>query len=125
MFKRIKFTTLMFALLATLSSCATAQSGSPADGTWDFTMSSPFGAVNATVTMSTSGGELSGSFDLGEGRTWPIEEGTVSGNEISFRIDRDGSPLVYTMTAVIDGDSANGSARAMAMEVPWSMTRRS
>lgn len=116
---------LLLIILAVLTSCATAPATSPADGIWDFTMSSPFGAVNATVTMAADGDSLTGTFDLGDGRTWPIEAGVVNGGEISFRIDRDGSPMVYEMTASIEGDTAAGTASAMGAEVPWSMTRRS
>jgi len=115
---------LVFVLLAALSSCTTAPSVSPVDGDWDFTMSSPFGAVNAVVTMTTDSGALSGTFDLGNGRTWPMEDGVSTGEEVSFRIDRDGSPMVYDMNATISGDTVSGTASAMGTEVPWSMTRR-
>ena len=87
-------------------------------------MSSPFGALTATVIMTAEGDILTGSFDLGGGRTWPIEEGVAEGNEISFRLDRDGSPMVYDMSATVEGDSITGSASAMGTEVPWAMTRR-
>lgn len=115
---------VILALFATLSACTTSPSTSAIDGTWDFTMSSPFGAVSATVTMVVDGGTLNGSFDLGTGRTWQIEEGVVNGDEISFRIDRDGSSMIYDMTATVDGDSVTGAAAAMGAEVPWTMTRR-
>tara|TARA_B110000914_G_scaffold201382_1_gene193600 strand:+ start:113 stop:379 length:267 start_codon:yes stop_codon:yes gene_type:complete len=88
-------------------------------------MSSPFGALNATVIMAAESGTLIGSFDLGDGRIWPIEDGMADGNEISFRLDRDGSPMVYDMSATVEGDSVNGSASAMGTEVPWTMTRGS
>jgi|TARA_B110000305_G_scaffold83129_1_gene93553 hypothetical protein len=94
------------------------------DGSWDFTMSSPFGALTATVIMAADGETLTGSFDLGDGRIWPIEGGVADGDEISFRLDRDGSPMVYAMSATVEGDSVNGSASAMGTEVPWEMTRR-
>jgi hypothetical protein len=112
-------------ILILLTSCSTNASLSPADGTWDFSMSSPFGALTATVIMTAEGDTLTGSFDLGSGRTWPIDEGVADGNEISFRLDRDGSPMVYDMSATVDGDSIIGNASAMGTEVPWEMTRRS
>jgi hypothetical protein len=112
-------------ILILLTSCSTNASLSPADGTWDFSMSSPFGALTATVIMTAEGDTLTGSFDLGDGRTWPIDEGVADGNEISFRLDRDGSPMVYDMSATVDGDSIIGNASAMGTEVPWKMTRRS
>ena len=114
---------LVSTLLIFLSSCATNPSSSVADGTWDFTMSSPFGALTATVIMTAQGDTLTGSFDLGDGRTWPIDEGVAEGNEISLRLDRDGSPMAYGMLATIEGDSISGNA--MGTEAPWTMTRRS
>jgi len=120
------FLSLLFSLL-TLSSCATVTSStasSTADGIWDFTMSSPFGAVNAVVTLDTSGDTLSGTFDLGNGRLWAIEEGVASTSEVTFRIDRDGSPMVYDMSGTVNGRTIIGVARAMGAEAPWSMTRR-
>ncbi|HAT58469.1 MAG TPA: hypothetical protein DCS79_06660 [Gammaproteobacteria bacterium] len=120
------FLSLLFSLL-TLSSCATVTSStasSTADGIWDFTMSSPFGAVNAVVTLDTSGDTLSGTFDLGNGRLWAIEEGVASTSEVTFRIDRDGSPMVYDMSGTVNGRTIVGVARAMGAEAPWSMTRR-
>jgi len=116
---------LLLTLLATLASCAAGPAASPVDGTWSFDMNSPMGEVSATVMMTTNGDTLTGSFDLGDGRTWAIEDGIANGNEISFKIDRDGSPMVYDMAATIDGDSAAGVASAMGMEVPWTMTRGS
>jgi len=120
------FLSLLFSLL-TLSSCATVTSStasSTADGIWDFTMSSPFGAVNAVVTLDTSGDTLSGTFDLGNGRLWAIEEGVASTSEVTFKIDRDGSPMVYDMSGTVNGRTIVGVARAMGAEAPWSMTRR-
>lgn len=122
---RNSYSALFFSIiLISLTSCATNASSSPTDGTWDFTMSSPFGALTATVIMTAEGDILTGSFDLGGGRTWPIDGGVAEGKEISFRLDRDGSPMVYDMSATVEGDSIIGSASAMGTEVPWTMTRR-
>ena len=114
---------LVSTLLILLSSCATNPSSCVADETWDFTMSSPFAALTATVIMAAQGDTLTGSFDLGDGRTWPIDEDLAEGNEISLRLDRDGSPMAYGMSATIEGDSISGNA--MGTEAPWTMTRRS
>ena len=120
------FLSLLFPL-STLTACAigtTSTASLTADGIWDFTMSSPFGAVNAVVTLDTSGDVLIGTFDLGNGRLWPIEEGVASPNEITFKIDRDGSPMVYEMSGTVNGATIDGIARAMGAEAPWSMTRK-
>ena len=114
---------LFILLIIVLAACSSNQDRSVIDGKWDFSMTSPFGVVTASVTTIGTGEKLSGSFDLGNGRVWQIENGTVAEESISFSIDRDGSPMVYEMSAVIDGDVATGVARAMGAEAPWSMTR--
>ena len=114
---------LFFTSITIFTSCSSKQNRSDIDGKWDFSMTSPFGVVTASVITIREGEKLSGSFDLGNGRVWEIENGAVAEQSISFRIDRDGSPMVYEMSAVIDGDVATGVARAMGAEAPWSMTR--
>lgn len=127
---RQRFQALFLSLLFPLSTLTACAIGTPAtasltaDGIWDFTMSSPFGTVNAVVTLDTSGDVLIGTFDLGNGRLWPIEEGVASPNEITFKIDRDGSPMVYEMSGTVNGATIVGIARAMGAEAPWSMTRK-
>ena len=109
-------------LITFASSVIWAQS--QVDGTWDFSMSSPFGAlVSAKVTMQIEGATLAGEFDMGGGRKWPIEEGTVQGNEIAFKINRDGASMTYVMNATVDGNSIKGTANAMGSVVDWSMSK--
>lgn len=93
------------------------------DGNWDFSMTSPMGTVNAKVSMKTEGDSLTGEFDLGGGRTWPIEEGKVDGQNISFKINRDGASMTYVMSAVVSGDQFSGIAAAMGTTADWSMKR--
>jgi hypothetical protein len=113
-------------LALTLATTTSLQAQSPADGTWDFTMASPFGSVDATVTMKADGDKLSGEFDLGGGRKLTIEEGSIQGNTISFRLTREGAmSMIYEMSADIEGNSISGTAAAMGTTAPWSMSRGS
>lgn len=41
-----------------------------------------------------------------------------------FRLTRDGSPMVYEMSGVVEGGSVSGVAKAMGMEAPWAMTKK-
>jgi hypothetical protein len=116
---------LALVAVATLVSCASSGgTSSAANGVWDFKMISPFGELAANVSMRADGGQLSGSFDLGGGRVWPIENGTIADNQLNFRLTRDGSPMVYEMSGTVDGASVSGMAKAMGMESPWAMTKR-
>lgn len=96
---------------------------SPADGVWSFAMSSQMGSVDATVTIETDGPALTGVFDVGNGRTWEMEEGRVDGDNISFKINRDGASMTYVMSGNVDGDIINGTASALGTVVDWSMRR--
>ncbi|MCG8415357.1 MAG: hypothetical protein MI746_14155 [Pseudomonadales bacterium] len=114
-----RFTTAMILGLCT----ASAYADSAADGVWNFAMSSQMGSVSATVIMKIDGDQLTGEFDLGNGRKWAIEDGSVDGDKISFNINRDGASMTYVMSATIDGDTVSGTASALGSVVPWSMTR--
>ena len=114
---------LIAAALFIYASASSAESA--ADGEWNFHMSSQMGTVNAIVTMYADAGTLTGEFDLGNGRKWAIEEGTIEGSQIKFNINRDGASMTYVMAATIEGDQVNGTASAWGSTVPWTMSRGS
>ena len=103
-----------------------AAAQSPADGKWAFEMNSPMGAVSAQVTLKADGETLTGNFDLGGGRTWPVEQGTIKGDQIAFIVNRDrpsGGSMTYEMKGTVKGDTITGSAAAMGTTVEWTMAR--
>jgi hypothetical protein len=59
---------------------------------------------------------------MGGGRKWPIEAGTIEGNQISFEIDRDGA-MTYVMSASANGNTITGTAMAMGSIAEWSMSK--
>jgi hypothetical protein len=115
-------------LTALMLACLVAMVGaeSPADGKWTFTMSSPMGNVDATAQLKAEGEKLTGAFDLGGGRVWAVEDGTIKGNEIAFVLKRDrpsGGSMTYDMKGTIKGEAIAGTATAMGSTVEWSMAR--
>ena len=118
--------TVRLLALLTLTLLATPLWAQPTiDGDWHFTMETPFfGDVAADVTLVAEGNTLTGQFDLGNGRIWPIEEGTVAGSAISFNITRDNRNLLYRMTGEVNGDVINGLAVSMGISIAWRMTRQ-
>lgn len=111
------FVALFLALPSTLS----AQNS--VDGLWDFVMTGPAGEVTAVVDLFSDGTDLIGQFDLGDGRIWPISNGTVNGNTISFDLVRGGSDVTYQMSGTVQGDQVSGKASAMGTTADWSMKR--
>lgn len=114
----------LFVAAATAALAAAADS--PADGTWKFSMSSPMGAVDASVRLKGDGETLTGAFVMGSDRVWDIEQGTIKGNAISFVVNRDrpmGGTMPYAMQGTINGDTITGTASAMGQSLDWTMTR--
>jgi hypothetical protein len=111
----------LITVLFTLPSPLLAQDS--ADGLWDFVMNGPAGQVTAVVDLVVDGSTVIGQFDLGDGRVWPISNGTVNGNTISFDLVRGDSGVSYQMSATIQGDEATGTATAMGTTSEWTMTR--
>ena len=81
-----------------------------ADGTWQLTMNTPMGERRSTLTLSTSGGTLTGKQEA-EGNTTEIAAGTVNGNEVSWQVSiTNPMPLTLTFNGTLDGDSMSGTA---------------
>lgn len=114
---------IIFAFIVLTFAYGTASAQSEVSGSWTFSMDSPNGSVGADVTLVAAGESLTGEFDMGGGRKWPIEEGTISGGKIAFKINRDGSSMTYVMTGTVEGNAIAGIASAMGTEIEWSMSK--
>ena len=112
---------LLLASLVLVASALVSAQSTP-DGAWTFTMTSPMGSVDAAVVMKTEGGTLTGTFEVG-GRVWPIEQGTIKGDEIAFSLNRPGASITYEMKGTIAADAVTGQAMAMGATVGWTMAR--
>jgi hypothetical protein len=95
-----------------------------ADGTWNLTMETPMGERRSTLTLSTAGGTLSGKQEA-EGNTTDIAEGTVNGNDVSWKVSiTNPMPLTLTFSGTVDGNSLTGSAdTGMFGSFPFQGTR--
>lgn len=95
-----------------------------ADGTWNVTLNSPMGAQQATMTLSTEGGSLSGSMSGPQG-TQEFAGGTVDGDNLAWTIDMtQPMPMKLEVKAAVDGDSISGNVKLGAFgEATFSGTR--
>jgi hypothetical protein len=95
-----------------------------ADGTWNLTMETPMGERRSTLTLSTAGGKLTGKQEA-EGNTTDIAEGTVNGNDVSWKVSiTNPMPLTLTFSGTVDGNSLTGSAdTGMFGSFPFQGTR--
>jgi hypothetical protein len=95
-----------------------------ADGTWNLTMDTPMGERRSTLTLSTSGGTLTGKQEA-EGNTTDIAEGTANGNDVSWKVAiTNPMPLTLTFSGTVDGNNLTGTAdTGMFGSFPFQGTR--
>ncbi|MBR0690535.1 hypothetical protein JQ612_08005 [Bradyrhizobium manausense] len=78
------------------------------DGNWNLTMTTPMGERQATLSVKAAGGTLTGTQGA-EGNTAEIFEGTVSGDNVSWKVSiTNPMPLTLEFTGTVAGDSING-----------------
>jgi hypothetical protein len=80
-----------------------------ADGTWNISVTTPMGAQQSTLVLSTNGASLEGTATGPQG-TVPIEEGKVDGDNLSWSITAQQMAMKISFTATINGDSISGQA---------------
>ncbi|HXY99933.1 MAG TPA: hypothetical protein VEI03_08015 [Stellaceae bacterium] len=81
------------------------------DGKWKIAMETPMGTRNATLTLSSAGGALTGSMS-GDAGSIDIYDGKASGDQVSFKVDiTQPMPLTLDFTATIAGDSLSGTVK--------------
>ncbi len=82
-----------------------------ADGDWNVTINTPMGAQNGVLTLTESGGDLSGTFAGPQG-SQEFDGGTVDGNSLSWNIKvTQPMPMDLDFAAEIDGDNISGSVK--------------
>ena len=93
------------------------------DGTWNITVNSPMGAQASTLTLASSGDTLTGKMEGPQG-TVDLENGKVSGNDVSWDITAAQLAMTINFKGTVDGDSIKGSASLGAFgEAPFEGTR--
>lgn len=90
------------------------------DGVWTIGFQTPRGHREVDLTLSASGGVLTGDFDGA-----PLNDGTVDGDQITFSAQL-AKPFRVKIkaTAQIAGDTISGKAKAAVMTIPFRGTRR-
>ena len=82
-----------------------------ADGSWNCTINSPMGAQEATMTLVTDGGSLSGTMAGAQG-TQEFTGGTVEGNNLQWKVEMTSPmPMTLEISASVDGDSITGNVK--------------
>jgi hypothetical protein len=78
------------------------------DGNWNITMSTPMGDRNATLSLKSAGGALTGTQGA-EGNSAEIFDGKVNGDEVSWKVSiTNPMPLTLEFTGKVSGDAISG-----------------
>ncbi len=82
-----------------------------ADGTWSCSTSSPLGTQAMTLTLTTSGNDLSGKLDGPQG-SLEFTGGSVDGDNLAWTVSVE-QPMKMDIetTATIDGDTITGESK--------------
>lgn len=81
--------------------------GAGIDGKWTVTTQGRNGDQTQTLMLKSSGMNLTGSLDPGNGMAVEITEGMIHDTDVSFkvtRMGRDGNPQVTTYKGTLEGD---------------------
>lgn len=78
------------------------------DGSWNLTMTTPMGERNATLSLKSAGGTLTGTQGA-EGNSAEIFEGTVNGDDLAWKVSiTNPMPLTLAFTGKVSGNSMTG-----------------
>jgi hypothetical protein len=78
------------------------------DGNWNITMNTPMGERNATLSLKSSGGTLTGT-QAADGNSGEIFDGSISGDGVAWKISiTNPMPLTLAFTGTVSGDSMTG-----------------
>jgi len=78
------------------------------DGNWNIVMSTPMGDRNTTLSLTNTGGTLTGRQDA-EGDSAEIFDGRASGDDVTWKVSiTNPMPLTLEFTGKVTGDSIAG-----------------
>jgi hypothetical protein len=78
------------------------------DGNWNIVMSTPMGDRDATLSLKSAGGTLTGTQGA-EGNTAEIFDGKANGDDVSWKVSiTNPMPLTLDFTGKVSGDLISG-----------------
>lgn len=94
------------------------------DGSWNLTLSTPMGERKTTLSLTSSGGTLTGTQGA-DGESTEIFEGAVNGDDVAWKVSiTNPMPLTLAFSGKVSGDSISGEASIGPMgSFPFTGTR--
>ena len=105
-------------LIWLLAICSLGVAQAKVDGKWAAEIANGRGIQMATIVLKNDGGKLTGTFEGGRGGAIPIQEGTVTGSSVKFKLKQvgRGGEVVVNYTGTISGDEIKFSRLAEGAE---------
>jgi hypothetical protein len=121
------FKTVSFLVLLSTAAWSAAQNVN-LNGTWKAQTTSAQGSAQQTITFQQTGDTFTGEMTTSAGAKEPIKDGKISGDEISFTVERTrptGEKADVAYKGKITGDEIKGTfTGATGRAVEWSATRQ-
>jgi hypothetical protein len=119
-----KAVALCCAALFAVVMVAHAQAPAKVAGTWQMTNQGRNGVQTNTLTL-TQDGTLKGTMKGMNGMEIPLDNGTVSGNNIDFTVTRQGrnGEVKVEYKGTVDGDTIKGTFQQGENSVDWTAKR--
>ena len=113
------------ALFALVVMVAQAQAAAKVAGTWEMSNQGRNGVQTNTLTITQDGGTLKGTMKGMNGMEIPLENGTISGNNIDFTVTRMGrnGEVKVEYKGTVDGDTMKGTFQQGQNSVDWTAKR--
>jgi len=94
-------------------------------GTWEMSVEGPRGTFTQTLTIQQEGSSIKGTLTGRRGES-PLE-GSVTGNKISFTVQRETPNGTFTLeyAGTVDGDSMKGTVHSERFDGEWTAKRAS
>ena len=95
------------------------------DGKWTGSIDTPMGAIPIAFSFKADGATLKGSMSGQDGGEFPIKNGKIDGNKISFNVSVDfgGMTLDFVYTGSLSGDTLQMSSDFMGMPFMFEMKK--
>jgi hypothetical protein len=95
------------------------------DGKWSGSIDTPMGAIPLEFNFKADGATLTGSMGGQDGGQFPIKNGKIDGNRISFNVSVDfgGMSFDFVYTGTVSGETLEMSSDFMGMPFMFSMKK--
>jgi len=122
---KIKAVVSCCAVLLAFVMVAQAQAPAKVAGAWEMTNQGRNGPVTNTLTLTQDGGTLKGTMKGMNGMEIPLENGTVTGNNIDFTVTRMGrnGEVKVEYKGTVDGNTMKGTFMQGENSVDWTAKR--